>query len=268
MSTIRVISETEHTDDLADRMTDFLHTAAPHVEKATGLALPQVTVRLVDIVTAARQYAAFVRHRFEHAAAPSGITARQRDWDNVFVEGTEWTVRMQWATTTSLTIANHARADRPETLIVPATLERQKLTSDHTRLCALMVETLAKQAQVAACGADVIPGRGRLVALREQDPVFHLGEGHAQWTSLQVSPFVLGRTVQHRRQRHVDLVRASLTGDVGGARAWKRRSTSFVETAMHVVGTEGFNRMWVLHELLPTLAELRHPARWIRRQTD
>ncbi|MFD3580966.1 zinc-dependent metalloprotease [Streptomyces sp. NPDC058683] len=262
-----MISETDHCDDLADRMTGLLHTAAPYVEKATGLALPQVTVRLLDIVTAAQQYDAFVRHRFAHETPPAGLTARQRDGANVFAEGTEWTVRMQWATTTSLTIADSARANRPETLIVPTTLAWQKLTSDHTRLCALMVESLAKQAQVAACGASVIPGKGRLVALREQDPAFHLGEGHAQWTSLQVSPLVLGQPVQHRRQWHVDVIRASLAGDVGGARAWKRRSTSFVETALAAVGTEVFNRMWVQHELLPTLAELRHPARWIRRQT-
>ncbi|WP_217556953.1 zinc-dependent metalloprotease [Streptomyces sp. GbtcB6] len=266
MSTIRVTGETDHCEDLADQMADLLHTAAPYVEKATGLVLPDVSVRLVDIGTAAREFGAFVRHRFEHGTPRPGVSARERDWENVFVQGTEWTVRMQWATTTSLTIANPDRDGLPETLMVPATLAWQRLSCDRTRLCALMIEILTKQAQVAACGGSVIPGKGRLVALREQDPAFHLGEGHAQWTSLQVSPVVLSQPVRRRHQWHIDVVRASLAGDVGGARAWKRRATSFVDTVLAAVGTEVFNRMWVRHEMLPTLAELRHPARWIRRQ--
>ncbi|RPE46167.1 hypothetical protein EDD90_9493 [Streptomyces sp. Ag109_O5-1] len=90
-------------------MAELLHAAAPYVEKVTGLPLPDATVRLVDIDTAAQQYGAFVRHRFEHGIPRPGLTARERDWKNVFVGGTEWSVRVQWTTTTSLAIANCAR---------------------------------------------------------------------------------------------------------------------------------------------------------------
>ncbi|WP_185149471.1 hypothetical protein [Streptomyces sp. Ag109_O5-1] len=57
-----------------------------------------------------------------------------------------------------------------------------------------------------------------------------------------MSPLVVGRPVRRRRQWHVDVVRASLVGDVGGTRAWKRRSTSFVDASLTAVGTEVLNR--------------------------
>jgi hypothetical protein len=150
---------------------------------------------------------------------------------------------------------------------MPEALDRQGLTRDRARLCALMVETLTTQAQIVACEARIILQRGWPILLdRHNEPALHLSRGHALWTSRQVCPYLLDGVRPRREPWPARCHRALLVGDVGGQRRWRQRAATFVDKSLTAVGTEAFNRIWTEHQRLPTLDELRRPAQWIRRQ--
>jgi hypothetical protein len=263
--TLITVADDAGNDALAREMNELLDVAAPYVEKVTGLNVPTVSIHLGDRASTAQEYAAFVRRQIDVDTAGLNLTSRQRRQAEEFAQGIEWTVRMKWATTDSLLIT--ASTGRPSTLIMPEALDRQGLTLDRSRLCALMVETLTKQAQVVACGARIILQPGwPILQNRHNDPTYHLSEGHALWTSRQVCPFLLNTVKPRREPWPARCHRALLAGDVGGQRRWRQRAASFVDKSLTAVGMEAFNLVWTEHQRLPTLAELRRPARWIRRQ--
>ncbi|MGW1039527.1 zinc-dependent metalloprotease [Streptomyces sp. NPDC002547] len=264
MINLYVQHETARSEELAEQVQDILTQAIPAVEKVTGLPAPDpVTVELVDVEGLATAWSAFVRRQVERDTAGLDLTDWQRKRVSALPQAARWSARKIGMTTEYTLIANST--GRPSTLLIPEALEQQGLNAPD-RLCELLVRALAEQTQVAACGGTIIPGPVWPTTRATRDVNTLFSHGHAQWTSDQATPLILGHPVvrdDHRRQRNfvkavVDLL------DFGTARQ-QARATSLVDQAIAAVGTDRFNHVWTVDGLLPALDELRQPVSWIRR---
>jgi hypothetical protein len=266
MTTISVLDETNRHGDLAEQMLAVLTEAVPGVEKVTQLQMPDtVTVRLLDIPELAKATAAFVRRQVERDTANLTLTRHQQIRADSLVKATEIAVRATWKAEASILVATST--GRPSTLITPAALEFQGLKPDTDGFCDLMVRTLAEQAQVNACAGELVPACEWPPVPPARDAVSILSGGHARWTSGEVTPLVLGRpaNVQRRRAWNSKLTAATDFVLAFGQEQRIDKAAAFVGKAVAEVGPDVFNRVWVDRELLPTLDELRRPARWLKR---
>ncbi|NBM14924.1 zinc-dependent metalloprotease [Streptomyces sp. GC420] len=269
MTTINVRDETGRNSQLAEDMSVFLTKAAPYVEQITGLALPHtVTVRLLTVPDLAKDFSAFIRRQVERDTTDAELTARERKKVAALPIDAGRAARTLWAVDASVLVAN--TVGWPSTLVVPKALAHQGLLSDPDGLCELLVRVLTEQAQVEACRGVLVPGGAWPPVREDQSPVVQLSTGHACWAGRRTTPLVLGKPVSDRQRRPSWTYRrqAALVFLRERGQRGRRllRSTAFVEQAMDSIGSEGFNRLWTMHELVPTLDELRHPDQWLRRQ--
>nr|WP_024126523.1 zinc-dependent metalloprotease [Streptomyces sp. FR1]AHE39142.1 Hypothetical protein pFRL3_365c [Streptomyces sp. FR1] len=268
MTTISIQDETGRSAKLAEDMHAFLTSAAPYVEKVTELSLPHtVTVKLLNVSDLAMNFSAFVRRQVERDTTGVELTKQERKKAAALPVAAGRSARTTWAVDASVLVANSV--GWPSTLIVPEALAHQGLLSDPDGLCELLVRVLTEQAQVEACRGVLVPGGAWPPVREDQSPVSLLSAGHAYWASQKATPLVLRNPLSHGRrrrswtyQRQAALAFLAARGQHGRL---LRRSTAFVDQAMASIGPERFNRLWVTHELVPTLDELRHPDRWLQR---
>lgn len=261
MITVYVLNETPRNEELAEQIQRILPEAMPAVEKVTGLPLPDNgTVDLVDPEGLARAWCAFLRRQLARDTAGLDLTNRQQRWIAAMPEGARMATRRFWKSEISTLIANSA--GRPSTLFIPEALDLQGLTAPD-QLCELLVYALAQQAQVAACDGNLVPPPAWPQVRASRNVVSLLSTGHAQWTSDQATPLILGKPVT-RDQRRSRLKAALRVLDLGSSRQ-EARAKALVGQAMSAVGPDTFNRVWSVAGLVPTLDELRDPARWIKR---
>ncbi|MFD9038766.1 zinc-dependent metalloprotease [Streptomyces bottropensis] len=270
MTTINVRDETGRNSQLAEDMSVFLAKAAPYVEQITGLVLPHtVTVRLLTVPDRADAVSAFIRRQLERDTTGVELTAHERKKVAALPVDAGRAAHTLWAVDASVLVAN--TVGWPSTLIVPVALAHQGLLSDPDGLCELLVRVLTEQAQVEACRGALVPGGAWPPVRKDRSPVAQLSAGHACWAGRRTTPLVLGKPVSDRPRRPSWTYRrqAALVFLRERGQRGRRllRSTAFVEQAMDSIGPEGFNALWTMHELVPTLDELRHPDQWLRRQS-
>ncbi|MGW0827100.1 zinc-dependent metalloprotease [Streptomyces sp. NPDC002845] len=261
-----VQNETPHTEELAEQIHQLLTQATPWVEKATGLLLPTVRVELVGVEGLATAYAAFVRRQVERDTEGLDLTERERKKAAALPLTARGSARTMWMVEESVLIATGV--GQPSALIVPEALEHLGLTGAPDLLCDALVRALARQAQVAACGGTLIPAPEWPVVRPAKDAITQLSDGHAQWTSDQATPQILGRPVdctQRRRPRTFLVRRAVLRIADPGAGRRRARAAALVDKAVNAVGLDAFNQVWSASGLAPTLGELRCPEDWISR---
>ncbi|WP_031061996.1 zinc-dependent metalloprotease [Streptomyces sp. NRRL F-5527] len=260
MITVYVLNETPRNEELAEQIQRILTEAMPAVEKVTGLPLPDNgTVDLVDPEGLGRAWCAFLRRQLARDTAGLDLSDRQQRWIAAMPEGARMAMRRFWKSEISTLIANSA--GRPSTLLIPEALDLQGLTAPD-QLCELLVHALAQQAQVAACDGNLVPPPAWPQVRASRNVVSLLSTGHAQWTSDQATPLILGKPVT--RDRRSPLKAALRVLNLGSSRQ-EARAKALVGQAMSAVGPDTFNRVWSVAGLVPTLDELRDPARWIKR---
>ncbi|MEE1829704.1 zinc-dependent metalloprotease [Streptomyces sp. SP17KL33] len=267
MTEVSVLNETAAHDRLAQHMYENLSEAAPYVEKITGLHLPAIiTVKLVTVDGFATAHGAFVRRQIERDTEGRQLTERQRMKAAALPEAAAVSARALWMVEEPVLTATSD--GRPVTLIVPEALHHLGLADVPDLVYDAMVRILAQQVQVAACEGALVPAPEWPPVVPRKDPITQLSNGHAQWTSTQVTTHILGRPVdraQRRRPRTFLLQRAfiCLMDPIAGTRL--NRATALVDRAVSTVGLDTFNRVWTTDGLVPTLAEFRSPDRWIER---
>ncbi|TLS46096.1 hypothetical protein FE633_11155 [Streptomyces montanus] len=263
MINLYVQNESARSEELAEQIERLLTQAMPAVEKVTGLPAPDtVTVELVDVDGLAIAWSAFIRRQIERDTAELDLTEWQRKRAAALPQAERWRALKVGMSTEYTLIANST--GRPSTLLIPEALGQQGLT-DPDRLCELLVRALAEQTQVTACGGTLVPAPVWPQTLATRDVNTLLSHGHAQWTSEKATPLILGHPVvreDRRKQRHVKKVFSLLGFGVARQQA---RATALVDEAIAAVGTDRFNHVWTAAGLLPSVAELRQPARWIKR---
>ena len=102
--------------------------------------------------------------------------------------------------------------------------------------------------------------------------VMSLLEGHADVVMDGVGPAVIPSVNQIRRKFErrrkgasgLDRVLRRLLG-FDAKLAQYRNGAAFVRGVMAEVGMDGFNKVWVSPENLPSLAEIGDPVTWVRR---
>ncbi|MCX5233928.1 zinc-dependent metalloprotease [Streptomyces prunicolor] len=266
MYSINVQDDTGSNDELAGQIAHMLTDAAPYVEKATGLSLPEtVAVTLVGREGLGTALGAFARRQAERETEGMQLTAtQQRSVDRMPMAARTYTNHF-WMINESHLIATSY--GRPTTLLVPEALEPQGLnTSD--QLLDLLVRALAEQAQVAACEGRLIPPQFFSILQPWPYAVIALSTGHACWTSNEVTPLILGRAVvRNQRPRPGAYLGRRLIGHLSSAREERRtrRAVTFVGQALATVGPDRFNQVWSVDGLVPTLVELRRPDQWAKR---
>lgn len=264
MINVYVQHETTRCEELAEQIRGILTQAMPAVEKVTGLAMPdRVTVELVDVDGLAAAWSAFTRRQAERDTAGLDLTEWQRKRVASLPLAARWAAHKVGMSEEYTLIANSA--GWPSTLIIPEALDRLGLTTpDH--LCALLVRALAQQAQVAACEGSLVPPPVWPVIRPGRDVAELVSHAHAQWTSDQATPLILGKPVAPDRRRRQRTLLETVIGLIEFGLAKQRaRATALVDQAMAAVGPDGFNHVWTVDGLLPTLDELRQPVSWIRR---
>ncbi|MGW1002153.1 zinc-dependent metalloprotease [Streptomyces sp. NPDC001118] len=264
MINVYVQHETARSEELAEQVQDILTQAIPAVEKVTGLPAPDtVTVELVDVEGLATAWSAFIRRQVERDTAGLDLTEWQRKSVIALPRAERWTALKFGMGTEHTLIANSV--GRPSTLLIPEALEQQGLT-DPDQLCELLVRALAEQAQVAACDGTLVPSPvwPKTRAARNVNTLF--SHGHAQWTSNQATPLILGHPVDRDdRRSQQNFFQKVLYLPEFGVAGQEARATALVDQAIAAVGTDRFNHVWTVDGLLPTLDELRQPVSWIRR---
>ncbi|MET9103737.1 zinc-dependent metalloprotease [Streptomyces antibioticus] len=269
MTTINVRDETGRSSRLAEDVSVFLTKAAPYVEHVTELTLPHtVTVRLLTVPDLAKDVSAFIRRQVERDTTGVELTARERKKAAALPVDAGRAARTSWAVDASVLVAN--TVGWPSTLVVPMALAHQGLLSDPDGLCELLVGVLTEQAQVEACRGVLVPGSAWPPVRKDQSPVLQLSAGHACWAGRRTTPLVTGNPMSDspRRPSWTYRRQSALLFLHERRQRGRRllRSTAFVKHAMDSIGPEGFNRLWTLPGLVPTLDELRHPDQWLRRQ--
>ncbi|MFD4554882.1 zinc-dependent metalloprotease [Streptomyces sp. NPDC058469] len=266
MYSINVQDDTGSNEELAGQITTMLTNAAPYVEKSTGLPLPEtVAVTLVDREGLGTALSAFARRQAERETEGVKLTAAQQRRVDLLPMVTRTAAHHFWMTDESELISNSM--GRPTSLLVPESLEHQGLNTPD-QLLVLLVRALAKQAQVAACEGNLIPPLFYPIVQPSQDAVTALSDGHARWTSNEVTPLILGRAVvRNQRRRPGAYLGQRLLGRLLSACEERRirGAVTFVGQSLSAVGPERFNRVWSVDGLVPTLVELRRPAQWASR---
>lgn len=265
MNEIIVQDETEAHASLAGHLHERLQAAAPYVEKTSGLALPNIHVRLMDVPSAAGRYREFIRGTIERNTSRMQLSPVHTRWARALPIAAERSVLNMWAGCEPLHVAN-SRA-RPATFLMPEALAHQGLNEDTYGLDEIVIQTLAIQAQVAACGGRFVPEPGWAPGQPTNSsklPSTHFSDGHAQWVTRQVLPHLDPPSLQRHPRSGICITHSALLW-WGSRRRWTRRAALFVDSAQFAVGMEAVNRVWTDPDLMPSFAELRRPSRWIAR---
>lgn len=264
MINVYVQHATARTEDLAEQVHNLIAQAIPAVEKVTGLPAPdRVTVELVDIEGLATAWSAFTRRQVERDTAGLDLTEWQQKKVASMPRAARFAASRVGMSEEYTLIANST--GRPSTLIVPEALDRLGLTGPEA-LCELLVRALAQQAQVAACEGSLVPSRVWPVVRPGRDVADLLSYGHAQWTSDQATPLILGKPFARDRRRRQGTFLETVIGLLEfGLGKQQARASALVDQAMAAVGPDRFNHVWTVDGLLPTLDELRQPVSWIKR---
>ncbi|MFF5304791.1 zinc-dependent metalloprotease [Streptomyces sp. NPDC013161] len=251
--------ETRHAE-LADRVEELARVVLPWVEKVTGLPLPRPRFELVDVDGLATAYRSFVRRQMERDTEGLDLTCYEQAKLVVHPQAAEALVRHAGLSERPVLIATSV--GQPSTLIVPESLGLQKLSETPDLLCDLLVHSLTQQAQVIAGGGQVVPAPEWPKFSTSKHPIVQLSEGHAQWTSSLVTREITGSS-RPDRSPLANVLARSLLERVADRRV--ARASALVDQAVSTRGLPAFNAVWNTPSLVPTLAEFRHPGRWIGR---
>ena len=135
-----------------------------------------------------------------------------------------------------------------------------------------------KRAAVEARGGDSRMGRIFLLLTPEQRDLFvqmqglmSLLEGHASYVMNEVARDHVGDVDRMRRalqaRRHGSSVDRGIQRAIGFEQKIQQYEGGerFVREVIARAGMDGFNRVWSAPDHLPTLEEIREPARWVER---
>ncbi|MDX3024948.1 zinc-dependent metalloprotease [Streptomyces acidiscabies] len=266
MTTVLVQIESLRHEELADRIRAVAEEAAPWVEKITGLSLPRARIDLSTVDGYATAWSAFHRRQLDRDTAGAGLTEKDRTRIAVRPDAARFAARFCWMVQGPFLVATSI--GQPVTLLVPESLDHLGVTGAPDLLCSLLVRILTEQAQVAASDGALFPPPLWPRVRRSHNAREQLSAGHARWAQEVVTPEILGRPaslIPGPRPHTYRVRRAADHVLLVGERLRTRRAAAFTAAAVSSVGLPRFNEVWSSPGAVPTVDELRHPARWIAR---
>ncbi|MGW0827114.1 zinc-dependent metalloprotease [Streptomyces sp. NPDC002845] len=266
-----ILDDTRRHPELAARLFDILHAAAPMAEEITGLSLPpRVRFRLLAPKKWRRAQMRARQRILTRDIADLELTPDQFDPVRVALKATGVSDRL----ILPLMLATSMEADdgQYETIMNLLALRHAGILTHEPSLHQVSAHELIHHAQFAATGGTV--WRTLFPQLRGIDSgsVTTWREGHADWADRQITTRLFGAPVQHRTDAPKSwryLLHNRLPGirRLGPSPETYEQGSRFFSHVIAESGIDLTNRAWKDTELLPTTDEFANPDAWICRVT-